>query len=187
MNRLSCLLLSVISLGTLNLSAQAAPDVPKNLQVPSGQELLFKMAAQGVQIYECKAKAEDANQFEWTLRAPDAVLLNDQGKTTGKHYAGPTWEANDGSKIAGQLKEKSGAPDKDTIPWLLLEAKSHEGSGKFSPVNWIQRLETTGGKAPTEGCDRVRSQSQVRVSYTANYYFYGSSTAKTTPQPDYYY
>lgn len=183
MNRFSCLLLSLISLGTLNLSAQAASDVPKNLQVPSGQELLFKMAAQGVQIYECKAKTDGA--FEWTLKAPDAVLLN-EGKTVGKHYGGPTWEADDGSKIAGQLKEKSAAPDKNAIPWLLLEVKSHQGSGRFSPVNWIQRLETTGGKAPIEGCDRSRSQSQVRVSYTANYYFYGASTAQSAP-PDYYY
>ncbi|MGV0024212.1 DUF3455 domain-containing protein [Phormidesmis priestleyi] len=185
MNRFSCLLLSLVSLGTLNLAAQADSDVPKNLQVPSGQALLFKMVGQGAQIYECKAKADDANQFEWTLKAPDAVLLS-EGKTSGKHYAGPTWEANDGSKVVGQLKEKSVAPDQNAIPWLLLEVKSHQGSGRFSPVNWIQRLETSGGKAPIEGCDRSHSQSQVRVSYTANYYFYGTSTAQSAP-PDYYY
>jgi Protein of unknown function (DUF3455) len=184
MNRFSCLLLSLISLGTLSLSAQAASDVPKNLQVPSGQELLFKMAAQGVQIYECKAKTDDANQFEWTLKAPDAVLLS-EGKTSGKHYAGPTWEGDDGSKVVGQLKEKSVAPDRDAIPWLLLEVKSHRGNGKFSPVNWIQRLETAGGKAPIEGCDRTHSQAQIRVSYTANYYFYGASAVQSSPLSDY--
>jgi hypothetical protein len=185
MNRFSCLLLSLISLGTLSLSAQADSDLPKNLQVPSGQELLFKMVGQGAQIYECQAKADGV--FEWTLKAPDAVLLNDQGKTSGKHYAGPTWEADDSSRVVGQLKEKSIAPDQNAIPWLLLEVKSHQGSGRFSSVNWIQRLETTGGKAPIEGCDRSHSQSQIRVSYTANYLFYGTPTTQSAPQPDYYY
>ncbi|NJR50117.1 MAG: DUF3455 domain-containing protein [Leptolyngbyaceae cyanobacterium CSU_1_3] len=168
--------LALVGLGLLNLSAHATPDlqIPKNLQAPSDQQLLFKLAAQGSQIYECKA-TNNPTQFEWVLKAPDAVLLDDRGQRSGKHYGGPTWEANDGSKIAGHLQEKTPAPDQNDIPWLLLQVKSHQGTGKFSPVNWIQRVQTQGGKAPDKGCDRAHEKAEVRVSYTANYHFYGAS------------
>jgi hypothetical protein len=158
--------------------------VPDPLKVPSGQSLLFKAAAKGVQIYICQAKADSKTDFEWTLKAPKADLFNDRGVLLGKHYAGPTWEWQaDGSKVVGVISAKVNAPQPDAIPLLLLKAKSHQGTGILSSVNWIQRLDTLGGKAPVTGCDRWRSlsggesrqKSEVRVPYTANYYFYRSA------------
>jgi hypothetical protein len=95
----------------------------------------------------------------------------------GQHYAGPTWEANDGSKVMGEVKAKADAPEAKTIPWLLLAARSHAGNGIFSQVNWIQRVNTVGGTAPTGGCDRAYQNREIGINYTADYYFYGSAIA----------
>jgi Protein of unknown function (DUF3455) len=153
----------------------ALPQVPDALTVPSNQGLLLKAAAKGVQIYICKAKAEAQTDYEWTLKAPSADLFNDQGQPLGKHYAGPTWEI-ERSKIVGAISAKVNAPQQKAIPWLLLKAKSHQGQGILGPVNWVQRLDTVGGKAPTMGCDEAHLNAEVQVPYTANYYFYRAAT-----------
>jgi len=70
--------------------------------VPDGQAVLSTARGVGVQIYVSKPGAMVAGAFEWMLKAPEAVLLDSDGKKIGKHYAGPTWEANDGSKAVGK-------------------------------------------------------------------------------------
>ncbi|MEH2155088.1 DUF3455 domain-containing protein [Nostoc sp.] len=154
--------------------------IPDTIKVPNGQQLLLKASAKGSQIYVCQEKSASPIQYEWTLKAPDAVLLNEQGQDLGKHYAGPTWEAKDGSKVVGKLKSKANAPQADAIPWLLLQAQSHEGNGIFRQVNWIQRINTVGGKAPEQGCDKSSQNQEIRVKYTADYLFYKYKTAATT-------
>ena len=159
--------------------AQAAPtenaQVPDNLKVPKDQSLLLKALAKGTQIYTCQASAP--NQFAWMLKAPEAELFDEQGQPLGRHYAGPTWESKDSSKVIGQVKAKADPSQADAIPWLLLETKSSEGKGIFSQVKWVQRLNTVGGKAPTEGCDSTHQNQEYKASYTADYYFYGMPTA----------
>lgn len=158
--------------------AQAAPTenppVPAKLQVPKDQSLLLRATAKGAQIYTCQAS--EPNKFEWTLKAPEAALFDEQGQPLGRHYAGPTWESKDGSKVVGQVKAKIDPAQADAIPWLLLEAKSSEGKGLFSQMKWVQRLNTMGGKAPTVGCDSAHLNQEHKVSYTADYYFYGMPT-----------
>ena len=100
-------------------NANDLPQVSKKLQVPTDGRLVFKSAARGSQIYTCQQLPADRSQFEWKLKAPDAKLFDAQGKVVGKHYAGPTWEANDGSKIAAVVTAKEQAPNA-SIPWLLL-------------------------------------------------------------------
>jgi Protein of unknown function (DUF3455) len=146
--------------------------IPDSIKVPNGEQLLLKASAKGSQIYICKEKSQSPGQYEWTLKAPDAVLLNEQGQDLGKHYAGPTWEAKDGSKVVGKVKSKVNALQEDAIPWLLLQAQSHEGNGIFHQVNWIQRINTVGGKAPVQGCDKSSENQEIRVKYTADYLFY---------------
>ncbi|HEY9671142.1 MAG TPA: DUF3455 domain-containing protein [Waterburya sp.] len=152
------------------------PTVPDNLKAPEGEVLLLKSSAKGVQIYQCQSKVGNPSQFEWTLKAPEAILYNDRGKRIGKHYAGPTWEANDGSMVVGQVKERANSPDKRAVPWLLLTAKSHQGNGVFSRVTSIQRVDTVAGQAPNNGCDQSHNGAQVRINYRANYYFYGATS-----------
>ncbi|HEV8246643.1 MAG TPA: DUF3455 domain-containing protein [Polyangiaceae bacterium] len=147
-------------------------DVPEPLHVTQDNTLAFELHARGVQIYTCQPKKDDATKYEWALKAPDAVLTEADGKEAGHHYAGPTWEARDGSKVMGKLEQKVDAPGTGNIPWLLLSAKSHEGKGRFDKVSFIQRVDTKGGKAPAEGCDAAHAGQEVRIDYEATYLFF---------------
>jgi hypothetical protein len=150
--------------------------VPEALKPPAAQTLVLKAQGSGVQIYECKAAKDDTARFEWALKAPEADLFDDAGKRIGKHYAGPSWEALDGSKVVGEMKARDNGPDPSAVPWLLLAAKSTSGSGVLSTVQWIQRLETSGGKAPAQGCDAEHAGAEARVAYKAEYYFYSGGS-----------
>ena len=157
-------------------SVGMAPVVPENLKVPATQALAVVAQASGVQIYECNASKTDPARFEWVFKAPEAELLDNAGKKIGKHYAGPTWESNDGSKVVGEVKARDDGPDGNAIPWLLLSAKSAEGNGIFGKTQSIQRVNTVGGKAPPEGCNQAQLGKVVRVAYQATYNFYVAKT-----------
>jgi Protein of unknown function (DUF3455) len=146
--------------------------IPDGLRPPVGLVLALAARATGVQIYECKAAKEDPAQFSWSLKAPEADLKDLSGKAVGKHYAGPTWEASDGSKVVGEVVAKRDAPEAAAIPWLLLRAKSTSGSGIFGAIASIQRLQTSGGSPPANGCDSSQSGKESRVPYSAVYRFY---------------
>ena len=131
-------LLAASLVGAAPASAQTAGDaVPSNLAVPDGQVLLLETAAQGVQIYVCRARADGPSAFVWTFQAPEARLFNSRGEEVGRHYAGPTWEGNDGSRVVGAVQEQANSPDPTAIPWLLLQARSHDGAGVFSTVTYV--------------------------------------------------
>jgi hypothetical protein len=149
-----------------------APSVDPALRVPMGQKVVLRSHARGVQIYACRAAAEAPDHFTWTLVAPQAELAGEGGQKIGTHYAGPTWEAVDGSRVSGEVQRRAPAPSAEDIPWLLLQAKSSQGRGILSGVTFIQRVDTRGGKAPDDGCDAARAGAERRVDYTATYYFY---------------
>jgi hypothetical protein len=151
------------------------PVVPDSLKVPSGQVLTQALRADGVQIYECRQSQADAKKYEWVLKAPDAVLLDHAGNKVGRHYEGPTWESNDGSKVVGEVKGRDDGPDAGAIPWLLLSAKAVSGNGVFSEIRSVQRLYTAAGKAPAAGCNASLKGAQERVPYTATYFFYAAA------------
>jgi hypothetical protein len=166
------------SLGLYSVARSNAnnnPQVSTKLQVPTDHQLVFKSMARGLQIYTCQMSV-DRSQMEWKLNAPAARLFDDRGKIIGKHYAGPTWEANDGSKIAAVVTAKEQSPNA-SIPWLLLQVKSAEGNGKFTNIKWVQRLNTTGGNSPQD-CNRTRLGTEISVPYTADYYFYSSNARR---------
>ncbi|HET9957397.1 MAG TPA: DUF3455 domain-containing protein [Polyangiaceae bacterium] len=151
------------------------PSVPDEIKVPGDATLIQRTNARGVQIYTCVPKPAAPGQFEWALKAPEASLTDDAGKVLGKHYAGPTWESTDGSKVVGAMKAKVDSPSPTAIPWLLIEAQSNAGEGAFSRIAFVQRVNTEGGKAPAQGCDKAHEKSEARVDYTATYYFYARS------------
>ena len=147
------------------LAAQEAPD----LAVPANEHARIQLHATGGQIYGCQVKN---GQYEWTLTAPDAELFDEHGRSAGKHFKGPTWRATDGSEVTGKMVKSQPSPD-GAIPWLLLAAVSHSGQGMFSSIDFVQRIRTKGGKAPTSGCDSVHQGAEVRIPYEADYVFYG--------------
>jgi Protein of unknown function (DUF3455) len=167
---LVALLILIASCATVN--RPAAPVVPASLQVPTTQVLSLQAHAIGVQIYECQASHDDPTRFDWVFKAPEAQLFDHAGKPIIKHYAGPTWEASDGSTVVGEVTAKDNGPDPMAIPWLLLRAKSTSGHGSLSRTQSIQRLITAGGKAPAGGCGAALLGSEVRMHYTADYLFY---------------
>jgi hypothetical protein len=138
------------------------PNVPESLKAPQGEAVTLKALASGVQVYECK-------DTKWVLAGPDAELKNDRGAKIGRHFKGPTWALDDGSSVVAEVVGKSDAPAPDAVPWLLLKAKSTDGKGALDRVTTIQRVDTSGGKAPADTCT---AGGQTKVPYTATYYFY---------------
>jgi hypothetical protein len=147
-------------------------NVPDNLKPATNESLAMIVPAKGVQIYECRAK-KDETGYEWAFIAPEAELFDAHGRSIGRHYAGPHWEAADGSKVLGALKARADAPTTNAISWLLLSAKSTGPTGSFSKVTSIQRVNTVGGSAPATDCPRGAAGKTVRINYSADYYFFG--------------
>lgn len=149
------------------------PSSPPELQVPPNSSLVLKARGKGVQIYECASKPDDAHAFAWKLKAPEADLFDDAGQKVAHHFAGPTWQASDGSSVFGSVMAKSDAPDAQAVPWLLLTTVA-KGPGLLAHVMHVQRLDTSGGKAPLTGCDaaQAKAKAETRVPYEATYYFY---------------
>jgi FtsP/CotA-like multicopper oxidase with cupredoxin domain len=161
--------------GCASTSSIALPDVPAQLRPPPGQVLFLEAQATGVQIYDCSAKADQASSYEWTFRAPEAVLKDSSGRVLGRHFAGPTWEFKDGSSVVGDVQARAPSPSPTAIPWLLLTAKTTTGSGKLTATTSVERLQTVGGIAPSVGCDASSGGKVAQVPYTATYYFYRSA------------
>ncbi|HWK05145.1 MAG TPA: DUF3455 domain-containing protein [Puia sp.] len=156
------------------------PVVPSNLKVPAGNKLFSHVFAKGVQIYRCTQDRTDTNRFSWIFVAPEADLYTraNYSRRVGRHYGGPTWESTDGSKVVGVKLQQADSPDPAAIPWLLLRSASDSGSGIFTKVSFIQRVNTKGGKAPTTIADRSQKGQEIRVAYTAEYFFYREAGAK---------
>jgi Protein of unknown function (DUF3455) len=154
---------SSIVLALLAAGCASAVPVPDSLKPGANESLALVVPAKGVQIYECR----NAN---WVFIAPEAELFDRVGKKIGIHYAGPHWEAADGSKVVATVKARADAPAAGSIPWLLLGAKSVGPEGAFSKVTSIQRVATAGGVAPAGAC--AQAGARARVDYTADYYFF---------------
>lgn len=145
------------------------PEVPEKIKAPAGEQVVLKARASGSQIYVCQ-KGTDGS-FAWTLKAPEAELRDDQGRLIGRHFAGPTWKLNDGSEITAKPVVRVDFPD--SIPWLLLAVTGHSGNGVLSNVASVQRIHTKGGVAPpATDCGAATQNSETKVAYTADYYFY---------------
>ena len=139
-----------------------AQTAKESIDVPPHSRLLLRAVGSGDQVYGCV-------NGSWALTAPDAKLLDQEGSVIGRHFAGPTWQLNDGSWVKGKAIAKQAAPDATAVPWLLLESVG--GTGRLGTVRFIQRTGTHGGNAPDGSC----SQSAMRrVPYTATYSFYGA-------------
>jgi len=164
---------------TPNDAALSTPAVPDAIKVPAGATLVARFFAQGDQVYTCTDTTSDAGDggtmYTWVLKAPDAKLYDPACMVVGAHYAGPTWWiAKDGSSVVGARLASAASPHAGAIPQLLLKAVSHDadgGPGVFSNVTFVQRLDTVDGAAPAS-CTANDVGHELRVAYTATYYFY---------------
>jgi hypothetical protein len=157
---LSLLLLS----GPAASAAAAATAIPDAIAAP-GETTVLAVHAEGAQMYECKAGAD--GKLGWAFREPIATLLAD-GKTVGRHFAGPSWEHTDGSAVVGKVAGSAPGATPNDIAWLKLGVISRRGSGVLSDVTTVQRIDTKGGKL--EGtCDQAGTYRSV--PYSAEYVF----------------
>lgn len=164
---------AVVLLAAGAQTSQAQEAVPAALQPPSGYAAAFSAKATGVQIYTSTAEA--GSTPKWTFDAPLAELTAPDALI--HHYAGPSWEAVDGSKVTRDTTVPVvSAPAKQAaadIPWLLIKVAADPAPGVLSKVVYVQRISTTGGVAPAK--PPTRAGTKVGIPYTATYVFYVKS------------
>lgn len=155
-----CLLLLAAMAGP----ATAAESLPDAIAAP-GETVVLSVHAEGAQVYECKAGTD--GKLAWAFREPIATLLA-EGKTVGRHYAGPNWEHADSSAVAAKAIGNAPGATAADIPWLKLEVTSRRGSGILTTVITVQRINTHGGKldGACEKAGEFRS-----APYSADYVF----------------
>jgi hypothetical protein len=141
-----------------------------SIEVPTGARTILTAKGEGVQIYSCVSAQDGA---KWTLKGPDAKLLDATGEQIGTHYAGPTWELKDGSKVAGQMIASQPSPDAASIPWLLLRAKLGSRTATLANVTFIRRTDTHGGVPLAADCQKADDVGKATwTPYSATYTFY---------------
>jgi len=153
-----------------------APDVPPEISVSSDtNKVSFHGLGVGFQVYTWDGT-------RWGSAVPDATLFDEDGNVVGMHFGvfaanggfvGPAWQSNSGSTVVGKLPPAAVTVDTDAVPWLRLQASTTEGPGIFAETTFIQRVNTTGGKAPSAPGTFVGQVA--RVPYIADYYFYRKS------------
>jgi hypothetical protein len=160
--RISLLLLAIVAAAAAPHAAWA--QVPSALAA-AGESAVITLHAEGAQVYECKPSND--GKLVWAFREPIATLLLD-GKTVGRHYAGPNWEHADGSAVTAKAVANAPGESAGDIPWLKLEVTGHRGSGTLAGVTTVQRINTRGG-VHTDACDRAGAL--YSAPYAADYVF----------------
>lgn len=146
------------------VSASAQKALPESIAAP-GETAVLKLHAEGAQVYECKNGTDGT--LAWAFREPVATLILD-GKTVGRHYAGPTWEYSDGSALVGQVAATAPGEMAADIPLLKLAITSRRGNGVLSPATTVQRINTVGGRL-NGVC--YKAGTFESVPYSADYVF----------------
>ncbi len=163
----------VAALAAVSLVAQVAlagppsPTVDPKIRVGEGNKVFLVGHATGVQIYTC-------NGTVWSSAVPRASLYGDNGKLIVSHFAGPTWQAKDGSKVLGTVVDKV-TVDRTAIPWVLLSATTTPGADgdRLVDTTFVQRINTAGGLTPPAAeCNAATAGNVVEVPYTADYFFW---------------
>src|SRR5262245_52746934 len=173
----------VIALGGLIAATAAARPVPQTepgnpldprTYAPESQ-LFLVLHAIGVQKYTCQQNGT------WLLTDPEAALYKTTGapRQIGSHFLNfatgrPVWQLDDGSSVeaARRAAADGGAGN---IQWLLLQAVATtvgEDGERLAATTWVQRLNTSGGVAPSGMCT---PGTRIRVDYTADYFFWRAS------------
>jgi hypothetical protein len=149
------------------MAACSAAFAASSIEPPQAEQVMSTTAS-GVQIYSCEYDAQ--HRLAWVFKSPLATLFDTSGQAVIKHAAGPSWQADDGSRLVGHVLAQTPGNTAESIPQLLLETRSTGASGTLSNIRYIQRINTVGGLMPAGACT---SEHQTGSSpYIANYVFY---------------
>jgi Protein of unknown function (DUF3455) len=157
-------LISLTALSLFALGGAALAEMSAVITAPD-ETAVVTLHAEGAQLYECKAG--DDGKLIWVFREPIASLVLD-GKTVGRHYAGPTWEHADGSAVIGKVTGKAPGATANDVPWLKLDVTGRRGNGTLAAITTVQRINTKGG-ALHGPCDQAGALSSA--PYSADYVF----------------
>jgi Protein of unknown function (DUF3455) len=169
MNFYSKVLLNTAVRATVLLTTQVAAQTPPMISDRDATEVVT-LHAEGAQLYECKPDPGDkpeAGALTWQFREPIATLIRD-GKSVGRHYAGPNWDYFDGSAVKGKVAASAPGATSNDIPWLKIEIVDHRNGGILSNVTAIRRINTRGGLAQGS-CERAGDF--LSIPYSADYVF----------------
>jgi hypothetical protein len=155
---------AIAALMLMTATGALAAELPDAIQA-KGETAVITLHAEGAQVYECKAGSD--GKLAWAFREPIATLF-DGGKTVGRHYAGPNWEHADGSAVTGKAIGNAPGATANDIPLLKLEVTARRGSGTFSDIANVQRINTVGGKLDG-ACDKAGTYRSI--PYAADYVF----------------
>ena len=163
------------------------PTVPGDIVVEAGNKPFLQGHATGTQNYTCQVSGSG---FAWTFSGPQAAVSDSNGGIIN-HFLSPnpdeggtprpTWQrAQDQSTVWGRATGTSEDPAfvaAGAIPWLRLQAVGAEygpdGGDKLVQTTFIQRVNTSGGRAPSTGCSASTDVGTTQaVPYTADYIFY---------------
>jgi hypothetical protein len=178
------------------------PSLPADLApVPAGNKLFLGTHAVGTQNYVCKPSGagvayvlftpeatlsgEDGGQVITHFFSPNPFEPNTDSKVVADGTIRATWQYRDTSSVWAKVHAndpitgKKGAVtvDPKAIAWLLLDGVGSQngptGGDKLTGTTFIQRLNTTGGLAPSTGCSSLTDVGNTAfVNYTADYFFY---------------
>lgn len=172
------------------------PAVPANIQVPAGNVAYLVGQAVGTQNYVC---LPSGGGFQYALFTPQATLFNEDNEEITTHYFGPNpdeggtvraaWQhSRDTSTVWGRVMPGNSSTDPayvapGAIAWLLVTIVGDQdgptGGDKLTKTTFIQRVNTSGGVAPSTGCaSSTDVGNQAFVPYTTDYYFYRAAKSK---------
>lgn len=186
-----------------NAQSLTAPQTPATITPPAGNVLYALGAAVGTQGYVClptstgaswtvNASRPEATLFVKILGRNVQVMTHFLSPDTNPNenapnplpFGSPTWQSSfDSSMVwAKALASIPAGSDPScsnagSIPCLLLQSigsqQGPSGGGLMTPTTYVQRLNTTGGVAPSEGCSTATDVGKQKlVPYTADYYFF---------------
>jgi Protein of unknown function (DUF3455) len=171
LNVASLAIILLVALAIVLVVVQVSAQVPSTISVADGTAIVT-LHAEGAQIYQCKPNSDrkppsQKSVLIWQFREPIATLILD-GKSVGRHYAGPNWDYIDGSGAKGKVAASAPGATPDDISWLKLDVVDRRGDGILSGATTVQRINTRGGAAqgPCENEGDFRS-----VPYSADYVF----------------
>ena len=178
------------------------PPVPTNVQVPAGNKAFLEGHGVGTQNYVCVPSASSASGVAYVLFTPQATLFDDDDKQLTTHCFSPnpfednvnpavvadgliraTWQhSRDSSAVWAKLNPDGSSSDPafvklGAVAWLLLKVAGAQqgpaGGDTLTASTFIQRLNTSGGLAPSTGCASPTDiGNEAFVPYTADYFFY---------------
>lgn len=143
------------------------PLIPEGIKPPPGSRPIGAyVVATGTQNYTCVVAPGATTGAYSAPSTPEAQLIGTGGRI--HHFGGPSWQSLRDKSLVTAVKETAEKRE-GTIPELRLRVDSHSGTGILSRADYINRLYTSGGVAPTGSC----TTGQVsKVAYKAVYVFW---------------